>query len=336
MPGQLSRANRKASRTLGEAADGADVSPPPGLEAPPGLSLTDRFTAPTTAAAFSPVSLICALNLSIPSNPGKLEQLHADARKMSRTLTEAADAGKILSTPPGLEAPPVLLPADMAAPPGLAPPAGLALLNKGLPTKKKVSGKRCSGKRLALGLLDESCPQKKVSGSDDFVESDDEVTSAGAGSRKESLDYVSSDLEETEPEAEEFQMKADAPVFVPGLLSDTLPSEKTAEDTPVPSLSDTLAFLSRGQKTPLRTPPWQKTPSWQKTPLRKGAGLFMPMLSTHETARMPLPVGPLPVVQVIVPGLVCSDQVQQGGKRLPFKQGRQYRGSSGNWRLNRA
>jgi len=236
-------------------------------------------------ASFSHIhshSLVGALSLSVSANPGKLQHKRAkaaDARKTSRTLGEAAE-GAALSPPPGLEAPPGLsLPDGFTAPPGLAPPAGLVCSN--------------SSHQWWLG----KCPKENVLGSADFVESDAEDTSVGTGSIKGS---GSSDHEETEPEAEEFQMKANAPCFVPSFVSELsmrLPSETTC----------------RQQQAPLRTP------------LRKDAGLFVPMLSPHEATGMAWPVGPITMVDVPVPAFVCAKQVQQGGQCWPEQQRQQQR-----------
>jgi len=203
-----------------------------------------------------------ALNLSMPTrtNQRKLLQVHAkaDARKTSQALGKAADTAA-LSTPLGLETPPGLsLPDWFTPPPGLAQPTGLAC------PKRSKAGK---------------CQKKGVSASDYSVESDAEGTSTGTGSITGS---GSSDREDTEPEGEEFQMKANASFFVPGVLSHSLPSKTTCGQ----------------QKTPLRTP------------LRGGAGFFVP-----GAARMALPVGPVSPVDELWQYWSVQNQVQQGGQR---------------------
>jgi len=226
------------------------------------LRASDYRLPSTIMASFSPIKsesfsgLLCALNPSVPTNVRQSRPLlakSADASKPAQTLAKAAEAltsfppsGLAPTDWPGLGAPPGLtLPEGFTPPPGLAPPAGL-VPPPGLaaPNRSRgVKGRKKSG-----------------SGSDCYFESDVEGTSVGTGSISLS---GSSDDEDAERVAKEFQMNADAPVFVPGSLSDAPPTETTC----------------RQQKTPLRTP------------LRKGA-VFVPMLSPNEAAGMGLWLSP--------------------------------------------
>jgi len=188
-------------------------------------------------------SVLGALNLSLPTNSCKLRQIHAKAAGTSKTLhtlDKAADAATVC-TPLGLERPPGLfLPNGFAPPPGLAPPAGLA----------------------APSCFKAWKYQDKAVSVDDYIESDAEVTSIGTGCNTSS---GLSDREESTPEADKVQMKANAFSFVPTVLSNTLLSETSC----------------RQQKTPPRTS------------LRQGASVFVPMSSAHEITGMALPDAPI-------------------------------------------
>jgi len=114
------------------------------------------------------------------------------AQKTFHTFGKSADEA-VSYPPPGLEAPrSSCLPDGIVPPPGLAPPAGLAC-----PDRSKVG----------------ECSKKGVSGIDDYIDSDAEDTSLGAGSTTGGVS------EGTDSEAENFQMSADALCFVPSFLS---------------------------------------------------------------------------------------------------------------------
>jgi len=164
-----------------------------------------------TIATLSPaefdLGLLSALNLSLPKSQAKLRQILAQneakqqilaqlqqvlAQKTFHTFGKLADEA-VSYPPPGLEAPrSSCLPDGIAPPPGLAPPAGLAC-----PDRSKVGERR----------------KKGVFGADDYIDSDAEDTSLGAGS------VTGGVSEGTDSEAENFQMSADALCFVPSFWS---------------------------------------------------------------------------------------------------------------------
>jgi len=168
------------------------------------------MTMTTLSPAEYNVCLISALNLSLPTNRAKLPQTRAKAAakqqilaqlqqilapKMSHTFGTAVDAAA--SYPPlGLEAPPGLCLLDGIAPaPSLVPPTALAF-----PDRAKVG----------------ECQKIGISGTDDHLGSDAECTSISEGSMTRSVS------DGTESEAENFQIDADAPCFLPSFASTAL------------------------------------------------------------------------------------------------------------------
>jgi len=146
----------------------------------------------TTLSPFEyDVGLLSALNLCLPTNQGKLRKVltkAADAKKASETFRKPADAVAFypqrgLGAPRGR-----LLPDGSTPPPGLSPPRGLAC--RGCPKGGQ-------------------CLKESVSVTGDSIDSYAEDTSVGVGSMTR---FVS---EETEPEAEEFEMNAEVSRFVP-------------------------------------------------------------------------------------------------------------------------
>lgn len=177
-------------------------------------------------------SVLGALNLSLPTNPCKLRQILAEAAITSKTshkLHEAA-AAAANCTPLGPQRPPgFFLPNGFAPPPGLAPPAGLV-------APSSFKARKC---------------QDKATPVDDYIESDAEGTSIGTGCN---TSFCLSDREESTPQADKVQSKANASCFQPTVLSNTILSETSCRQQQIPP----------------------------HTPLRQDATVFVPMSSAHE------------------------------------------------------
>jgi len=134
------------------------------------------------------VCLLSALNLSLPTDQGRLRKIlatAADAKKPSQTLCKPAAAD--FSPQHGLGAPRGRsLPDGFTPPPGLSPPHGVAC-----PDRPKGG----------------ECLEKGGSVTGDSIASYAEDTSVGAGSMTR---FSSADFE-----AEEFEMNAEVSCFVP-------------------------------------------------------------------------------------------------------------------------
>lgn len=264
-------------------------------------------------ASFTPIGqefdmdLLCAVKLSASERrytvlQRKLKQIDAKpaaAKKVVQTLSKSREAPSLflplglqgppgLSLPdcvdlegypgltqaPGLVPPCVFAPPGHFAPPGLAPPLGLTRPN-GYKT----------GNWLKHG----------DSGSDGYIESDADDTSAGTGSFASS---ASSDHGETEWQTKEFQTWSNAPLHPYAQL-----------------------------KTPLRAPlqhvaspqeEWLKQ-MWLNTALDDVLNTVFP-----GTAEVPPPVEHGRVVQAVPPGFIPADHVRPVGYRDQQRKARQF------------